>query len=392
MSHPRFLLCVYFMLALFLFSSPALAEGTEGPVWHLEDAGLDFASHSVHYPRLVSTESGVNPERLEALNSLLQEQTGARGDTARLASVLSSPIPLVTTWEGEVYGELLSVHLHASGPVDSVEGVEDRTCVVDLSTGNLLGLSDFFSDPALAQETMKTILEERILPSLSPHLMHADLLPLPETFTVDPYGITLWYPASRYMLLSGNSGSVRFFWSELVSSLSPESNPYLEQLGVRQQFTLGEDSREHLESAIAQGVFPPVPAALGDRLQDICQRFPPASDPDNIEGYRLFSLEGADFYDVYLLTDALHVNDYTESLVLGIRADRLMLYGLLTGSTTVEAWRDALGTPDATLDLSPEEAESFRLPPGTSDFYHFGSRILRLHADESGILQSLILQ
>jgi hypothetical protein len=77
--------------------------------------------------------------------------------------------------------------------------------------------------------------------------------------------------------------------------------------------------------------------------------------------------------------------------VQGIRADRLNFYGLCTGVTAIEDWRAALGEPDNTLTVDENRAESWRIVPGTSDYYTFGDYRLRLHADESGVLRSVFL-
>ena len=82
---------------------------------------------------------------------------------------------------------------------------------------------------------------------------------------------------------------------------------------------------------------------------------------------------------------------FGNSVVQGIRADRLNYYGLCTGNTTIDWWRDVLGIPDNTLTVKEERAESWRIVPGTSDYYTFGDYRLRLHADESGILRSVFL-
>lgn len=104
----------------------------------------------------------------------------------------------------------------------------------------------------------------------------------------------------------------------------------------------------------------------------------------------MFALEDASFRGVWLLTDAL-TRSWDKSTVQGIRCDRVSLYGLLSGHTTIEAWREALGEPDATVQVDAERAQSWRIVPGTSDYYVFGEHRLRLHADESGVLTTLFL-
>ena len=93
---------------------------------------------------------------------------------------------------------------------------------------------------------------------------------------------------------------------------------------------------------------------------------------------------------MWLLTDAL-TEEFDQSVVQGIRADRLNFCGLCTGDTTIDWWREVLGEPDNSLTVDETRAESWRIVPGTSDYYTFGDYRLRLHADESGVLRSVFL-
>lgn len=104
----------------------------------------------------------------------------------------------------------------------------------------------------------------------------------------------------------------------------------------------------------------------------------------------MIALEDGAFRGVYILTDAL-TEEFGQSVVQGIRADRLNFHGLCTGDTTIDIWREMLGEPDTTLTVDDERAESWRIVPGTSDYYTYGNCRLRLHADEEGVLRSVFL-
>ena len=164
------------------------------------------------------------------------------------------------------------------------------------------------------------------------------------------------------------------------------------RLGVDSGYTLDSSSVDGIRVSVETGTFPSVPVKLGDALKDLVSEYPLLHDPDNITGARLFELEGAAMQNVQLITDDLYVNDYENSVVQGIRADVMCLYGLCTGETTQEEWRRVLGEPDSTVALDAASAELVRLVPGTSDYYSFGSHMLRLHADEQNILQSIMIQ
>ena len=125
-------------------------------------------------------------------------------------------------------------------------------------------------------------------------------------------------------------------------------------------------------------------------MQELIDRYALLTDPDIYEGGRMIALEDGAFRNVYILTDAL-TETFDNSVVQGIRADRLNYYGLCTGVTTMDDWRAMLGNPDTTLAVNEARAESWRIVPGTSDYYTFGDYRLRLHADESGVLRSVFL-
>ena len=125
-------------------------------------------------------------------------------------------------------------------------------------------------------------------------------------------------------------------------------------------------------------------------MQELIDRYALLTDPDIYEGGRMIALEDGAFRGVYILTDAL-TDDFDRSVVQGIRADRLNFWGLCTGDTTIDWWREVLGEPETTLVVAEERAESWRIVPGTSDYYTLGDYRLRLHADESGVLRSVFL-
>ncbi len=371
------------LCAVILFVLPAQTRAGD-----LEDAGLDLGIHSVHYPRYTDPEA----ETAEAVNSALQDSLHITDLTGRLAAVMSNAHPLTVTWDGEAADAWVSAHIHASGPVESTNTtVMDFVCNLDLrNQGEIrrISLHDIFENPSDAIRQMETKIDEEILPYLSAHLPACDLLPMgdvAENFTMDTCGITFYYPADRFTTLSGSTGNIRFYWWELEGLKDEDGSLPAGMQSV-------DDAAQSIASAVSEGALPGIPAHLGDPMPDILGRFPMLHDPDNIEGARIFEVEGAAFRDVLLLTDALSVNDYENSLLEGIRTNRYSLYGLETGRTTVQEWRELLGRPDATVELDADKAEMQGVSPGTSDYYAFGEHTLRLHADRDQILTVITLQ
>ena len=96
------------------------------------------------------------------------------------------------------------------------------------------------------------------------------------------------------------------------------------------------------------------------------------------------------FRQILILTDAL-AKGFENSKVLGLLSYRCNLFGIQTGSTTQERWREILGTPESTVDFDEMLAYTYGLPVGTADYYTFESSQLFLYADEDGLLYAVRL-
>ena len=93
---------------------------------------------------------------------------------------------------------------------------------------------------------------------------------------------------------------------------------------------------------------------------------------------------------IWLLTDAM-TEAYETNKILGIRADRLNLFGLQAGDANRDEWLSLLGEPANSVYLDESKAMDYLLPPGQSDYYTFGEHQLRLHSNEEGTLVSVWL-
>ena len=140
----------------------------------------------------------------------------------------------------------------------------------------------------------------------------------------------------------------------------------------------------------ADGAIPGIPARLGERLAPLTEAWRMLTDPDVYALGRFFSLEGAEFRNVFLMTDYLS-EGWENSRVDGIRVDLGSVCGLSIGETEQAAWRECLGEPEHTIEMDAETAEAYRTVPGSRDYYVFGGHRLQLHADGNGILTSVIL-
>ena len=172
--------------------------------------------------------------------------------------------------------------------------------------------------------------------------------------------------------------------------LNLSNGSILSRLGAEEMITLSPESAKKLKSTASEGRLPGIPAAIGEKMQELTDRYHLLTDPDGYEGGRMFSLEGGDFRKVYLLTDDLS-RDWEHSVVQGIRADEGCAYGLCIGETKRDEWLDALGEPDSEAEISDEKAEANRIVPGKCDYYSCGNYRLQLYSDEDGTLVSVVL-
>ena len=360
------------LLLCLLLTVPALAETA------VEDRGLDLLGSSVRYPYLTEAD--------EAVNALLIEQSGVGGYLDRLSLLAGGDASLTVTYRVRCNeGGIFSCAFFAEGALETTRVTNAWTAVnLDTETGESVTLNDLFTDPEAAAAWLEGYLEEEVGPALSPHLLNSDITPLPEAFTVDCAGITFYYPVERLRLLSDRAGAVQVAWYQLRDFLRLGEGTVLERIGA--EAMLGDIDGDAIAAWLEKGTLPGLPVALGDSLQDATDAWKMLNDNDMITGARVFELEDAAFRDVLLLTDTL-TEDWDNSLILGIRSGRIDFCGLITGETTLDAWRAALGEPDATLTLDETEAADQRLTAGTSDYYVLGGRRLRLHADENGVLQ-----
>ena len=145
-----------------------------------------------------------------------------------------------------------------------------------------------------------------------------------------------------------------------------------------------------IRAMTTEGRIPGIPAALGDDLSELTDAWHLLTDPDIYAGGRFFALEGAEFRNVFLMTDFLS-ESWEDSVVDGIRVDEGSVYSLTVGVTTREEWRALLGTPDFVIEMDEETAEAWRTVAGSRDYYVYGSHRLQLQGDEMGLLTAVIL-
>lgn len=389
--------CMALILALMLGIGLARAESQDvddrlpspEQAVSVADAGVDLPGGSIHYPQV----QGMADETMqEAVNQAILAAGQVEDRLNRAALLGSSPVKLDVTYRldaGALAGGVVSCAFSSLGALTDNRSTQAYDTVnLDLQSGETVTLADLFTEEAAARAAIEDYLWERVAPELSAHLQNSELTPLPEEFTVDAAGITFYYPIAQLSTLSDRAGTVQIAWCELREWLRLGEGTVLRRIGAEDMVTL--DGRERIERAVAEGAVPGLPVRLGGSMREATDAYRMLVDPDLYEDGRLFQLEDGAFRTVYLMTDRL-TEDWDDSAIQGIRLDRGSLWGLCVGETAQAAWRQALGEPDATVALDAEKADGQRLPAGESDYYQLGENRLRLHADESGTLASLML-
>lgn len=378
---------VWMLVVVMLFGLMGPA-GAEDAVPEVREVALDLMGSSIRYPQLTGL---ADADVQQAVNDAVMQAGQIEARLNRAAALISAPVKLNVSYECTWFDPagVFSCAILTDGAVTNNRATQEWAGVnIDLRTGEEITLEQLFTDADETRAALETLLEEQVAPDMSAHLAAGSLAPLPDTFTISPQGITFRYPIRQFRTLADRAGTVTVLWSEIREYLRLEEGAVLH--GAALHLTLDETSRERIAAAIADGSLDGIPAAVGEGMQGLIDRYALLNDPDIYEGGRMIALEDGAFRKVWLLTDGL-TEEFENSVVQAIRADRLCLHGLMTGVTTMEAWRAALGGPEYTVTVDGAQAESWCIVPGTSDYYTMGEYRLRLHADESGVLTSVFL-
>ena len=345
----------------------------------IQDVTMQMGHNSVAYPQL----SGLSDENVQKkINDDVVLSSGMTNHMVTLATLAAGQQKLTVTYEASVVEErVFSVVISAKGKLPGVRDGHAYTALCyDLTTGERLALEDLFTDAASAVERMETIAQATLPEELNGYMEYTDVVPLPQnSFTLDENGITFWYPAEQFSLLSGYSGACQFWYSELDGLWRGEEQPMTDAL-----------RRAAIEEAASSGQLPHVPAVMGESMQALAERYRLLRTPDEFPGGRYFVMEDPRFRQILVISDALQ-QGYDASVVEGVQLRRGGLYGLNIGTTVRTEWRSLLGEPDETLSFTESMAYDYGLKTGQCDVYHYGENELRLHADEQGVLCAIQL-
>lgn len=290
--------------------------------------------------------------------------------------------------EGKLYqdGRIASMARTWQGTqTDGMDGSSADALTIWLETGKEIYLDELFADYEGALAAMEEIITRDVLQSMSDYMEFSDLLPMPENdYSVDEWGLTVYWPQERYRYFDGTSGRVTFYWHELAGYIGEESPVYaLAHPDIPDRIDL-------IERACMNGSLSDMLSfALGEQLGEMEQRYALA-DPDYTTDALVYPLERVRGWSVeipkYAQTPA------EETPISAIRATRTCFAQLITGKTTDREALALLGEPVKETVYDEDAAFDAMLEPGISLFYEISGRVLQVHFDESGVLNCLILR
>ena len=363
---------------------PACAEGAE-----IREKSLELFGSSVRFPAL----SGMEDAELEQqVNDRIAADLDEEYYQARMTQLISDDERSITvSWEGAILGDVFSCALEAEGAVRGNRGTHEWAWSnVDLRDGHEISFGELFADEDAAREAIGEYLEWTVGPELSPHLGNSELTPLPEGFRLERTGLTLLYKAEKLSTLRDRAGAVKIGWNEIRDYADWSEDGILSRIGAAEMTTLTEESRDRIIAMTEGGQLPDIPVKPGDSVKEWTDRSHLLNDPEEYAGGRMFSLEGAAFRNVFVLSDKVS-SSWDESVVQGVRMDRGCVWGLCIGETAADEWHQLLGEPDHTTVLDAEQAELERTVPGKCDYYQYGDYRLQLQYGEDGILAGITL-
>ena len=350
---------------------------------------IEMGESRVSYPQLKSLPN-------EAVMALINGDIVVSGKISShivtLGTLVNSVFTLNVSYREYHDGYVFSVALDADGKQpDGRNGHSWAGLSYDLATGKRLSLDQLFTNPDEAVLFMEQLAEESLGAEMSEYMDFAQLSPLPrDNFYLDRSGITFFYPADQFKLVSGRAGACHFFYEEVADYLLTDETGLPAQMGILPQVFSDKDAASAVRQTVEDGVLPGVNATLGQPMTDLVEAGRLLRQPDSFPGGRYFLLEAPEYRGVYLISDDMQ-SGYDHSVLKGVQLRRGSLGGMVIGQSRQDDWLRILGQPDETILFTENMAYDYQLPQGQSDVYFFGDHELRLHTDVDGMLCAIQL-
>jgi len=383
------ILCVFCLPYAAFATAVALPSDMDSAV-QIVDVATQIGESFVCYPQLDGLQDLTVQQ---TINDAIVDEANILQRLITLGTLQQGGAGLQVSYTAYIKDSLFSTVISAKGIMENLRSGHAYTALAyDLQTGERLKLSDFFTDPDAVVAWMEEQLRISLEDELSNYLEHADITPLPvDSFSFDQNGITFYYPYQQFSLLSGYCAAAQFQYGELQTYLISSDGSVPSRLGALPPKYTDAQIKERVETVVSQGTLPYLSVSLGDSIPDLIAEYRLTRTPDQFPGGRYFQFEAPEFRQILILSDAL-TSSYEASVVEGILATRMNLYGIQTGVTTQSRWREILGEPTDTVHYDSSVSADYGLPVGTADYYTISDRQLMLYADENGLLYAIRLR
>ena len=336
-----------FVLTLFLFMSVSSASETELTI---QTQQLQIGEHSIAYPYL---QHHPNPSIEKTINDAIILQSAITEHMVAISS--NPPVKLTVSHSSTIYQTYFSTVITTQNGNE----ISAIALTFDINTGKQLTLADYIGTdkklPILLQNTLKNAMQFH-----NEYLATDALLPMPTTsFTVDQYGITLYYTNSAFQFSYAEMGKV----DELT-----------------------------LQTVTQNGFFPSLPITLGMPMDEILHTYTLQRTPDQFPMGAYYALRYTPFTpnvdirlsplfrSVYLISDTLQATDGL-SVVEGIQIRRGGVGEYQIGKSLRSQWISSLSTPTDSVQINENLAYDYQVPIGVMDLYTYGDYQLRLFSD-----------
>ncbi|MDD3212728.1 MAG: hypothetical protein PHY64_03600 [Eubacteriales bacterium] len=388
-QNQRLVLLIFMLCMLLALPSSQIGKAEVLQEAQITEESTAIGDNSVRYPQLAGM---ADAQVQQTINDAIVEKAKIAQRLVTLGVLQGGGSGLTVDYDAYVGGGVFSAVINAVGVMENGRSGQSYTGLCfDLATGEPVSLSALFTDVDGAVAQMEATLEDTYLDELSSYLAYAELTPLPtDNFSMDADGITFYYPADQFSLLSGYCGAAQFNYDEISDFLRTDEGSLPVAMGILPQTLTDTEMKAKIEQAAKDGTLPHVRATLDEPMTDLIGKYRLLRQPDQYPGGKYYQLEAPMFRQILVLSDAL-TSGYENSVVEGIMSFRTNLYCIQTGVTPRDRWLAVLGNPQSTVVLDEELAYDYGLPVGTADYYTIGSRQLLLYADESDTLYAIRL-
>ncbi|MDD2649255.1 MAG: hypothetical protein PHI27_08330 [Eubacteriales bacterium] len=358
-------------------SFPAAAQ--EEPALSITELSVPFGDIAVRSPQI----SGI--DNADVINQAILDTLGWNECVTQNQQGNSLDVSYECYLDDNIVSVLFSLH----GEIPSSRDERAyKSASFMLETGEPITLDSLFTDTDAAVSHMESILWDALPEDLFFYCDNTDISPMPrDCFFIDGSGITIGYGIRSFSLLSGYAGKAHFYPYEIAEYLNTDEGSLALKLWAHQLGLSGKAEREALmHEDFTSGRIAGLPYAIGDNIEKTVNEYRLLTTPDYITGSRIVEFEEARTRGSRVLTDAL-TSTTQNSEVLGIRAYRASIYGIITtGVSTKADITEAFGEPESSVTLDAYSAQDWQLPAGESVYYTIDGRNLRLHFTEDGIL------